>query len=361
MKLGAVGLAWLLVPGVMAAAGFEPERDVRIGFSQGEVVLSVPQGSHLKRRFLSVTLASGPGTLRMGALPPGEEKDEAGDFIYHGEVRLPVTGAGLLREVALEVHYQPCTEGAAGVCYLPMVRRLTVYSAQIPSGGMAAQELGAGTLAVGSTDPGAGTPAVGATDPGAELPPTLARFRGQVVLLDFWASWCGPCRKSFPALDGLYAKYRNKGLKVVGVSLDQDGAAMNRFLESVPVKFEIVRDPMGALAVPMKVASMPTTLLLDRTGRVVARFEGGEHAKEEEAALVALLAGKALPRETGAVAAAGLRSTGELMAWERGHLADPVMNLAGDPLASGMWEHIHSSKEGAAGNGGTAGGGCGCN
>lgn len=340
-----MGARWgmgVLLSGMVLMAGFEPEREIRVSFVDGAVVVAAPAGAHLKARFLSVGLASGPGSLRMGALAPAQEKDEAGDPIYHGEVRLPVTGRDLPREVQLEVNYQPCTEGKDGVCFLPLVRKLWVYSAQIPQGG----------AEVGVSAPAAG---------GSPAALSLDRFKGQVVLLDFWASWCGPCRKSFPELERLHTRYGARGLKVVGVSMDQEAAAMARFLDSVPVTFQIERDPLGQLAVPLQVASMPTTLLLDRAGQVVARFEGGGHARAEEDAVKALLAGQPLPKNAGAQADEGLRSTDGLMAWERGHLADPVMNLSGDPLSRGMWEHIHSAKEGAAGNGGTAGGGCGCN
>jgi thiol-disulfide isomerase/thioredoxin len=192
-------------------------------------------------------------------------------------------------------------------------------------------------------------------------PFALASLRGRVTLVDFWASWCGPCRKSFPALDQLHTRYRGQGLEVVGVSLDEDPAAADRFLENVPVGFRIARDPSGLLAQRFRIASMPTTVLLDREGREVARFEGGDHMAAEEAAVADLLAGRTVAQGGQATLAAGLRGTGRLKAWDRGHLADPMMNLDGDPLSRSLTEHIHSSKEGAAGNGGSAGGGCGCN
>jgi hypothetical protein len=104
---------------------------------------------------------------------------------------------------------------------------------------------------------------------------------------------------------------------------------------------------------------MPTTFLIDREGRIAARYEGGTHAKEEAEAVAALLAGSAPAREVRV--ASGLQATGSLKAWRRGHLADPIMNPDGDKLSALLREHIHASKEGAAGNGGAAGGGCGCN
>jgi thiol-disulfide isomerase/thioredoxin len=334
-------LAALLVPGLTLLAGsFDPAKDIRISWTEGAVVLAAPAGIHLKGRFLSVALAGGPGTVTMGPLPPASGRDEAGDPIYRGEVRIPVTGRGLAGEAILEVRYQACEEGPHGVCYLPMTRRLTVGHA----GAAAAPE----------------APTAVVEDLGGR-PYALTSLRGQVAVVDFWASWCGPCRKSFPALDRLHRQWGPKGLRVVGVSLDEDRDALGRFLDSVPVGFQIAWDRFGVLAREFQVVSMPTTLLFDREGRVVARFEGGGRMEEEERAVVALLEGRELPPGTGATVAPGLRATGDLKAWNRGHLADPIMTLDGDPLSRALWEHIHSSKEGAAGNGGAAGGGCGCN
>jgi peroxiredoxin len=188
---------------------------------------------------------------------------------------------------------------------------------------------------------------------------SLAAFKGQVVLVDFWASWCGPCRKSLPELDGLQDRFATQGVKVVGVSLDADAGSMVAFLEKVPVRFTILHDPAGQTGEAFSVVAMPTTFLIDRDGRIAARFEGGAHTQEEAAAVAALLAGGGAPKEVRV--ASGLQATGGLKAWRRGHLADPIMSLDGDRLSATLREHIHASKEGAAGNGGAAGGGCGCN
>ena len=188
---------------------------------------------------------------------------------------------------------------------------------------------------------------------------SLEAFRGQVVVVDFWASWCGPCRRSLPGLDALQAKFANQGVKVVGVSLDADATSVTAFLEQVPVQFTILHDPAGKTGEAFSVVAMPTTFLIDREGRIAGRFEGGAHVQEEAAAVAALLAGTATTKEVRV--ASGLQATGSLKAWQRGHLADPIMSLDGDRLSAMIREHIHASKEGAAGNGGAAGGGCGCN
>jgi thiol-disulfide isomerase/thioredoxin len=194
-------------------------------------------------------------------------------------------------------------------------------------------------------------------------PVTLASYKGKVVVLDFWASWCGPCRKSFPFLDGLQTRYAADGLAVVGLTLEDDDDAIETFLDEVGATFTIARDPSTAAGEAFKVVAMPTTFLIDRQGAIAARFEGGDAAVHTkiEAAVKTLLAGGTLPPGTDVRVAASLEATGDLKAWERGYLADPIMNLDGSPLSRTIREHIHASKEGASGDGGAAGGGCGCN
>jgi thiol-disulfide isomerase/thioredoxin len=208
--------------------------------------------------------------------------------------------------------------------------------------------------------PGEPAPAIHADDLSGR-PFALATLKGKIVLLDFWASWCAPCKKSLPALDKLQEKYRDKGLEVVGISLDEDTDAISTFLERAPVKFRILRDPSGKSAEAFSVVAMPTSFLLDAEGRIAARYEGGDSLAAEEAAIMKLLQGAAATTPVDKRLAVGLQATGTLKAWRRGHLADPIMNLDGDPLGSMMREHIHSSKEAASGNGGASGGGCGCN
>lgn len=194
-------------------------------------------------------------------------------------------------------------------------------------------------------------------------PLSLTALKGQVVLLDFWASWCGPCRKSFPFLDQLQTSHSADGLRIIGLTLEDDEDAINGFLASVPAHFTIARDPTERAGEAFGVVAMPTTFLIDREGRIAARFEGGDesvHAKIT-AAVTTLLAGGTLPPGTDVRVAASVEATGDLKAWQRGYLADPIMNLDGDPLTRMIREHIHASKEGASGDGGAAGGGCGCN
>ncbi len=210
-----------------------------------------------------------------------------------------------------------------------------------------------------------------AIDPGEGLaiqrldgrPFSLDSLKGKVVVLDFWASWCVPCRTSFPFLESLQKKYAAQGLSVVGLTLEEDEEAIGNFLDSVAVDFAIVRDPSGKAGEAFGVVAMPTTFLLDREGRVVARFEGGDkqvHAKLESA-VATLLAGGTLSPGTEVRVSKSLQATSGIKAWQRGYLADPIMSLNGDGATQIFKEHIHASKEAAAGDGGAAGGGCGCN
>jgi thiol:disulfide interchange protein DsbD len=122
-----------------ADPGFDPAKDVTLRFEQGAVVVGVPAGAHLKASFMAVAKKAGPGTLKMGKLPPTMAKDEIGDGIWHGQVRVPVSGEGLQGTVTLQVTYQPCTEGDGGVCYPPTMRTLDVKATDIPVGVPAAK------------------------------------------------------------------------------------------------------------------------------------------------------------------------------------------------------------------------------
>jgi cytochrome c biogenesis protein CcmG, thiol:disulfide interchange protein DsbE len=104
----------------------------------------------------------------------------------------------------------------------------------------------------------------------ADAPLDLDEFRGRVVYLDFWASWCGPCRQSFPWMQTMKRTYENQGLTVVAVNLDTDRAAADRFLVQFHPTFDVRFDPGGELAEVYKVQGMPSSVLIDRHG--VARF-----------------------------------------------------------------------------------------
>lgn len=110
-------------------------------------------------------------------------------------------------------------------------------------------------------------PALAAT---AGAPLDLDALRGEVVYLDFWASWCGPCRLSFPWMQQMQDTYAQQGLKVIAVDVDHDRRDAERFLAAFHPSFDVRFDPTGALAERFKVQGMPTGLVIDRRG--VVRF-----------------------------------------------------------------------------------------
>lgn len=130
-----------------------------------------------------------------------------------------------------------------------------------------------------------------ATPAPATGPLDLSRHYGQVVVVDFWASWCKPCRQSIPWLNELKARYGASGLTIIGVNVDAERRDADRFLRDVPIDFEIMFDPQGNVARQFKVQAMPTSYVIDRNGKIVATHLGFRDAKkaETEAAIKALL------------------------------------------------------------------------
>ena len=102
----------------------------------------------------------------------------------------------------------------------------------------------------------------------------LDSFKGKVVYLDFWASWCAPCRHSFPWMDSIQRAYSDRGLVVVGVNLDQEHELAERFLREMSPHFRIVFDPQGALAESFNVSGLPASVVIDRHGKVRLKHLG---------------------------------------------------------------------------------------
>jgi thiol-disulfide isomerase/thioredoxin len=124
-------------------------------------------------------------------------------------------------------------------------------------------------------DAGNPVPAVSAPRLGQSGPPvSLAALKGQVVYVDFWASWCVPCRLSMPALDAMYRKHASRGFPVVGFPKDVEAADAERFLQRVPVSFPLAQDLKDAAAQAFDVKAMPSGYLVDRRG-VVRRIHRG--------------------------------------------------------------------------------------
>ena len=120
----------------------------------------------------------------------------------------------------------------------------------------------------------------------------LDNLKGKVVVVDFWASWCAPCRKEMPVLQKMFEKYKGKGLVVVGVNIDKSEAKMKAFLERVPVTFQIVHDKGLKVAAKYEPPMMPSSYFVGRDGSI-AYVHRGFRKKETadiEARIQALLA-----------------------------------------------------------------------
>jgi thiol-disulfide isomerase/thioredoxin len=102
----------------------------------------------------------------------------------------------------------------------------------------------------------------------------LGAYRGKVVVLDFWASWCVPCRRSFPWLNEMQDKYGDDGLVIIGVNVDADPEEARAFLDQFPADFEIVYDAKGELAERYGIIAMPSSYVFDRHGVQVTRHLG---------------------------------------------------------------------------------------
>lgn len=124
-----------------------------------------------------------------------------------------------------------------------------------------------------------------------DSPTPLKQFAGKVVYLDFWASWCAPCKTSFPLLNKLHQKLKAQGFEVVAVNLDEDKANGEKFLQEVPVDFTVLRDASGEWADKFVVDSMPTSFIIDKNG-VVQKIHHGfvsDDITEIEAKVMELL------------------------------------------------------------------------
>jgi cytochrome c biogenesis protein CcmG, thiol:disulfide interchange protein DsbE len=137
-----------------------------------------------------------------------------------------------------------------------------------------------------------GQPAPELKLPGRSGEVVLAALQGKVVLVDFWASWCGPCRQSFPWMNAMQAKYGARGLQIVAVNVDAKRADADRFLEQVPASFSIAFDSQGDTPRRFAIKGMPTSVLVGADGRVADRHAGfrDDDKPALEAAIVAALA-----------------------------------------------------------------------
>jgi thiol-disulfide isomerase/thioredoxin len=120
---------------------------------------------------------------------------------------------------------------------------------------------------------------------GQNKPVELSKYRGQVVYLDFWASWCQPCRKSFSWMNKMQSLYGKEGFKVIAINLDESREKANTFLKQVPAGFDVAFDPRGNTAESYNIKAMPSSYIIDKHGKVVHAnlgFRGDDEEKLEE-------------------------------------------------------------------------------
>jgi thiol-disulfide isomerase/thioredoxin len=111
---------------------------------------------------------------------------------------------------------------------------------------------------------------------------SLGQYKGQVVMLNFWASWCGPCRQEMPLLEGIYRKYNKMGFVLLGVNVEPDSQAANEWLKQTPVSFPILYDKDSKVSKLYDVAGMPSTVIIDRSGKLRMLHRGYKPGDENE-------------------------------------------------------------------------------
>jgi cytochrome c biogenesis protein CcmG/thiol:disulfide interchange protein DsbE len=134
-------------------------------------------------------------------------------------------------------------------------------------------------VALSAIDPAAAAPKPAPVAPAIHLPGRTGdvdsdSLHAKVLLVDFWASWCVPCRRSFPWLAAMHTRYGEKGLVVVAVNLDKDRAAAEGFLARYPAPFRVGFDPQGKTAEAYRVNGMPSTYLVGSEGTVLLSHAG---------------------------------------------------------------------------------------
>jgi thiol-disulfide isomerase/thioredoxin len=113
---------------------------------------------------------------------------------------------------------------------------------------------------------------------------SLAQYKGQVVMLNFWASWCGPCRQEMPLLENIYKKYNKMGFTLIGVNVEPDSKDAEGFLKQLqtPVSFPVIYDKDSTVSKAYDVQGMPSTVIIDRKGNIRMLHRGYKPGDENE-------------------------------------------------------------------------------
>jgi peroxiredoxin len=110
----------------------------------------------------------------------------------------------------------------------------------------------------------------------------LAQYKGQVVMINFWATWCGPCRQEMPLLETIYKKYNKMGFTLLGVNVEPDSKPAEDWLKATPVSFPILFDTKSEVSKMYEVSGMPSTVIVDRKGNVRVIHHGYKPGDENE-------------------------------------------------------------------------------
>jgi thiol-disulfide isomerase/thioredoxin len=111
---------------------------------------------------------------------------------------------------------------------------------------------------------------------------SLSQYKGDVVMINFWASWCGPCRQEMPLLESIYKKYNKMGFVLLGVNVEPNSQAANDWLKATPVSFPILYDKDSKVSKLYDVAGMPSTVIIDRNGNLRVLHRGYKPGDENE-------------------------------------------------------------------------------
>ncbi len=110
----------------------------------------------------------------------------------------------------------------------------------------------------------------------------LSQYKGQVVMINFWATWCGPCRQEMPLLENIYKKYNKMGFTLLGVNVEPDSKPAEDWLKATPVSFPVLFDKESKVSKLYQVSGMPSTVIVDRKGNVRMIHHGYKPGDENE-------------------------------------------------------------------------------
>jgi peroxiredoxin len=111
---------------------------------------------------------------------------------------------------------------------------------------------------------------------------TLSQYKGQVVLVNFWATWCGPCQQEMPLLEQMYKKYQPAGFTLIGVNVDKEASPVKALLARRPVSFPVLLDPANEVSKAYHVDEMPSSVIIDRKGQIRYIHRGYKPGDENE-------------------------------------------------------------------------------